>query len=221
MDAITGVSTASTQGASAADRKSTLTSDFDTFLQMLTAQARNQDPLDPLDASDYASQLATFSSVEQQVLTNDLLTEISASVAGSALERLRGWVGAEILAPVPAEFDGKPVAFRADIPEGATRAEIVARTASGAVVSRTVIEPVSGMATWAGLDGNGALLPAGRYALTVESYQEDEQVASNPAEIFVRISEARWDAGDGEAVLILPDGTELRESEAGGLRVTG
>ena len=210
MDAITSVSAATTQGASAASRRSTLTSDFDTFLQMLTAQAQNQDPLDPLDASDYASQLATFSSVEQQVLTNDLLTEISTSVAGSALERLRGWVGAEILAPVAAEFDGKPVTFRADIPEGATRAEIVARTASGTVVSRTAIDPVLGLGSWAGLDGKGTALPPGRYALSVESFQGDEKIASNPADVFVRVTEARWDA-EGEAVLTLPDGTELRE----------
>lgn len=54
-----------------------LTSDFDTFLRMLTVQMQNQDPLDPVDSADYAVQLATFSGVEQQVRTNELLTELS------------------------------------------------------------------------------------------------------------------------------------------------
>ena len=54
-----------------------LSSDFETFLQMLTAQARYQDPLEPIDSSEYASQLAQFSMVEQQVLSNDLLTSLT------------------------------------------------------------------------------------------------------------------------------------------------
>ena len=50
--------------------------DFTTFLEMLTVQLKNQDPMNPMESSDFAVQLATFSSVEQQVQTNDLLKEI-------------------------------------------------------------------------------------------------------------------------------------------------
>jgi len=56
---------------------SVISSDFETFLIMLTTQMENQDPLNPIESSDYAVQLATFSSVEQQVLTNDLLGTLS------------------------------------------------------------------------------------------------------------------------------------------------
>ncbi|WP_367648781.1 flagellar hook capping FlgD N-terminal domain-containing protein [Ruegeria arenilitoris] len=59
-----------------------LASDFVTFLKMLTIQARNQDPLKPLDASEYASQLAQFSMVEQQVQTNDLLSTLGQALGG-------------------------------------------------------------------------------------------------------------------------------------------
>ena len=41
--------------------------DFETFLKMLTTQIRNQDPLNPMEGSEFAVQLATFSGVEQQV----------------------------------------------------------------------------------------------------------------------------------------------------------
>ena len=41
--------------------------DFQTFLKMLTTQIKNQDPLNPMEGSDFAVQLATFSGVEQQV----------------------------------------------------------------------------------------------------------------------------------------------------------
>ena len=53
-----------------------VSSDFETFLKMLTVQMQNQDPLNPVDSSDYAIQLATFSGVEQQVKTNDLLASL-------------------------------------------------------------------------------------------------------------------------------------------------
>ena len=60
---------AAPQGA----EKPKISSDFETFLRMLTVQMQNQDPLNPIQSSDFAVQLATFSGVEQQVRTNDLL----------------------------------------------------------------------------------------------------------------------------------------------------
>ena len=50
--------------------------DFETFLKILTAQIQNQDPINPIDSSDYATQPAAFSSVEQRVLANSHLEKI-------------------------------------------------------------------------------------------------------------------------------------------------
>ena len=61
---------------------------------MLTAQARNQDPLEPMDSSEYASQLAQFSMVEQQVFTNDQLTGLANVLGGNAMSTMANWVGA-------------------------------------------------------------------------------------------------------------------------------
>ena len=46
------------------------------FLSLLTAQVQNQDPLEPLDATAFTEQLATFSALEQQVQSNKLLEGI-------------------------------------------------------------------------------------------------------------------------------------------------
>ncbi len=46
------------------ESSSNISADFETFLKMLTVQMQNQDPLNPVDSSDYATQLATFSGVE-------------------------------------------------------------------------------------------------------------------------------------------------------------
>ena len=43
---------------------------------MLTTQIKNQDPLNPMEGTEFAVQLATFSGVEQQVQTNQLLARL-------------------------------------------------------------------------------------------------------------------------------------------------
>jgi flagellar basal-body rod modification protein FlgD len=58
-----------------------ITADFQTFLQLLTTQLKNQDPLNPMESTEYATQLATFSGVEQQVRTNELLESLSSGYA--------------------------------------------------------------------------------------------------------------------------------------------
>lgn len=67
------------------------TVDYDSFLKLLIAQMKNQDPTNPTDATQYVSQLASFSSVEQQVKTNakldSLLNTSALSQAGVLIGR--------------------------------------------------------------------------------------------------------------------------------------
>ena len=71
--AVDAVTTAS--GASATGR-ARLAENFDTFLTLLTTQLQNQDPLSPVDSNEFTGQLTQMAGVEQQLLTNDLLTAI-------------------------------------------------------------------------------------------------------------------------------------------------
>ncbi len=57
---------------------------------MLTVQMKNQDPLNPIQSSDFAVQLATFSGVEQQVRTNELLSRLAEGFASSGMTGLSG-----------------------------------------------------------------------------------------------------------------------------------
>ena len=93
----------------ASSATSEISSDFETFLRMLTVQMQNQDPLNPVDSSDYAVQLATFSGVEQQVLTNDLLRGLAAQNGTAGLAQMANWVGMEARAVGAAYFNGAPV----------------------------------------------------------------------------------------------------------------
>ena len=64
--------------------------DYNTFLQLLVAEMKNQDPTKPMDSTQYVAQLATFSQVEQSVQTNTKLDQIMQSSALSQADALIG-----------------------------------------------------------------------------------------------------------------------------------
>src|SRR4051812_43519004 len=80
--AITGANPAATAAATAPGGdtstlgRARLAENFDTFLSLLTAQLKNQDPLSPLDSNQFTQQLTQMTGVEQQLLTNDLLKKL-------------------------------------------------------------------------------------------------------------------------------------------------
>ncbi len=104
----TALKTASTAGLtkSEQDRK-TIAQNFDQFLGLLTTQLRNQSPLDPLDANQFTQQLVQFSSVEQQLKTNDLLTKMAQNFGGS------GSSGGKLTAAAAASLIGTKVSVDA------------------------------------------------------------------------------------------------------------
>ena len=76
----------------AAGPRTRLSDNYDTFLVLLTAQLQNQDPLAPMDSTQFTQQLVQFSQVEQQIRTNEqlegLVGQYQAASAGAALSYL-------------------------------------------------------------------------------------------------------------------------------------
>ena len=90
VDATAKVNTSTplTDTTNSAQKKATL--NYDNFLQLLIAQMKNQDPTDPMDASEQVAQLATFSQVEQTIQTN---TKLDTLLANSSLTQASSYVG--------------------------------------------------------------------------------------------------------------------------------
>lgn len=219
MDAVTSATTpngssAALFGASGGDEP--LSSDFETFLKMLTAQMKNQDPLNPVDSTDYATQLATFSSVEQQVMTNDLLRNLEASLGGGALQQASSWIGMEALVRAPAFFDGSAIAIRPEYASNADNASLVVRDAAGSVVQRFSLDLQEDSLAWLGTDETGQTLPTGVYRFEVESYQGETLLDTQIAATYNRVTEVR---SDNDNVMVrLAGGSEMLSTRVEGLR---
>src|SRR5579872_4398386 len=61
---------------SSGDALGQLSSNFSTFLTLLTTQLKNQDPTSPMDSNQFTQQLVEFSQVEQQINTNSNLNTL-------------------------------------------------------------------------------------------------------------------------------------------------
>jgi flagellar basal-body rod modification protein FlgD len=77
MTTVAGTGAAGTQNTNSTSSSSSGSSlDYDDFLQLMVAQLQNQDPLNPTDSTEYMSQIAQFSSVEQSINTNSKLDQL-------------------------------------------------------------------------------------------------------------------------------------------------
>jgi flagellar basal-body rod modification protein FlgD len=221
MDQISQVAAgmAAGSGQKPASGASALSSDFETFLRMLTVQVQNQDPLNPVDSNDYATQLATFSSVEQQVLTNDLLGAIGTQLGIGSLQQVGAWIGMEALVRAPVRFEGDPITVRPTPHPSAESAELVVRNGNGAIIERIELSEGQDTLEWTGLDETGQPYPPGNYRFEVESTAEGVVIDTQLAQVFSRIEEVR---NDGGTVLVrMSDGSELVSTMVDGLRTAG
>ena len=197
-----------------------LASDFETFLTLLTAQMRNQDPLKPVESTEFVAQLASFSAVEQQIRTNDQLGAIFDAMVRGEGAGLADWIGREVRTEAARQHDaGAEIPVEVDPAPGATRAELVALDASGAELARQSVDPRATELLWAGRSGD-APLPAGRIRFEVAHFDDDQSLGRAPARTSAVVRELRFE--DGQSRLVI-EGGMLSPSEVSriGARSTG
>jgi flagellar basal-body rod modification protein FlgD len=90
MDVTATTSATAAQSAATSSDSSAASLDYDSFLKLLIAQMKYQDPTKPTDPSQFVSQLASFSSVEQAIKTNSKLDTMMTSLALTQAEGLVG-----------------------------------------------------------------------------------------------------------------------------------
>ncbi|WP_270725478.1 flagellar hook capping FlgD N-terminal domain-containing protein [Shimia sp. Alg240-R146] len=222
MDSVTSQTT-STAAASATANSSTassqgaISSDFETFLKMLTAQMQHQDPLNPTDSTEFASQLAQFSAVEQQVLTNETLSLVSQQLAAMGSSGMASWIGMEARVAGLAHFDGDtPVEIYPMANKLADEAYLIVKDSDGNEIDRVTIDPSAETVTWDGLDDSGNPHPEGNYVFQTLSKADGNELDTVLAESYTLINEAQ--ASTGGMVLIGVGGAKYLSADIVGLR---
>jgi len=163
--------TSNAAGAAAVRSRIGLADNFDAFLKLLTTQLENQDPLSPLDATQFTEQLVQFSGVEQAIRTNDALAQLIALTRADRVARAVDYLGAEVEAGAETVrlHDGSPAAVHYRLDQPAAKVVIGIYDESGRLVRTEEGEASAGAhaVAWDGRDQSGRRLPEGLYRVEV------------------------------------------------------
>jgi flagellar basal-body rod modification protein FlgD len=148
-------------------RKKDQTLGIDSFLTLMTAQLRNQDPLKPLEGTEFISQLATFGTVSgvQQMQTS--LERLAASLRSTQTLNGATMVGRDILASTDRfeHTEGGTVSGQIDVPPGTSALQLRITDSAGVVVREIQLSTDQGTQdfTWDGLRSDGTPAPSDEY----------------------------------------------------------
>lgn len=205
VDSISGAVAANTAAVKggAGSQQMFANGDFETFLRMLTAQLKNQDPMNPMQGSDFAVQLATFSGVEQQAQTNNLLKQLTEQMGGG-LGQLSGWIGKEVRTTAPVWFGNAPLTLDIAPDSRADSVQLITMTSSGREVLREEIGQGQGQVDWFGRSATGEKLADGQYLFRIESWQNGEKISEKDVGAYAPVIEA--ERSNGQVQLVLEGG---------------
>jgi len=204
-DAVNALAASGTE-AQTTKAKSTLAADFDAFLLLLTTQLKHQDPLSPLEPTEFTSQLVQFASVEQQIFQNSNLEKLLKVEQAKAISSLVDFIGTTVEAEgrkVPLENGNAE--FTYTMPVGAAKGTITIANGSGLTVFKTDADIAAGKHTfvWDGRNSFGIAQPSGTYSVLVSGLDAAGNLLPIPHTIWGRVTGANVE--NGQASLTLGD----------------
>lgn len=205
--------------ANAASAK--LSADYNSFLQLLTAQVANQDPLAPMDSSTFVTQLAQLSQVEQSIQTNTNLEQISARLSTTGALADLALVGREVtLSSDQLSLSGGAAEFSYEL--GQDAAEVSARILgpNGVQVRELRDLPKAGEkmqnVIWDGLADDGQPALDGVYTLELRAMKNDDTPVS--AVTFTQAMVEKLSFDTGASVLTLSNGSTVQAEQVVAVR---
>ena len=165
----TSSSSSSSASASSALASSQIAGNFQSFLQLLTTQLQNQNPLSPLDTNQFTQQLVEFAGVQQQLNTNDsLATLVSLQQTAQSTQAL-GFVGkTAVVKGSTAALTDSTATWQLSVPTAST-VNVSITGSNGQTVFTGTYNATAGNNqpfTWNGQGNDGTQYPDGNYTLT-------------------------------------------------------
>ena len=177
MSILSGIDTSSVDTSTKSGQsKQKLNEDMNQFLNMLVTQLQNQDPLDPMDANQFTTQLVQFASVEQQIQTNSNMESLLNVQQNAQVSSMVGYLG-KVVEAKGNEFQmlNNQAIMTYDLPKDAAKVTLSFQDKNGNTLYTAEGDTASGTHTVGG-DGStnsGAVAPDGAYKLVVDATDKD------------------------------------------------
>lgn len=202
--------------------KEQLNEDLNRFLKLLITQLQNQDPLEPMSATEFTSQLVQFAGVEQQINANANLEKLLKLQQTSQISSMVGFIGNAV------EARGNTVYLEDGVAEStytldvnADDITITVRNEAGLTVFTVDGEPGIGSHDflWDGKDKNGILQPDGAYIIIVSALDREDNLLDVSQTVSGRIIGAGAEDGVvslfmGDVVILMDDVISVKEPSA-------
>lgn len=165
----TAAAQSNTAASSGSSALASLGGNFTDFLNMLMTQLKNQDPTSPMDSNQFTSELVQFTSVEQQINTNNSLQNLIQYTQDGAMLQSAQMVGRQVAVTstqLPLQNGAAGLDYTAP---GAGPVAITVTDAAGNILDQQTVAAAKGRNTWSwnGQAPNGTQLPDGAYGVSV------------------------------------------------------
>ncbi len=191
---------------------SRLAGDYNSFLQLLTAQVSNQDPLKPMDSSTFVTQLAQLSQVEQTVKVNSNLEGISSQIASAGSLSEVQLIGRNVtVTGSQFKIDEGPARLGYTLAGEADQVAATIRDSNGSVVATMADLPTSRgvrhTIEWDGLDAQGEPIAPDNFTVEIVATNEDAEQVSYTGYVPAKVDSVL--IGEHVSELMLNTGEQL------------
>ncbi|PLX38513.1 MAG: flagellar hook capping protein [Hyphomicrobiales bacterium] len=178
-----------------------LAQNYDMFLELLTVQIKNQNPLEPMDADKFTDQLTQFSSVEQQITTNKNLETLISTMAASNLGTVVSYIGKEVeAAGETAILENGAANWSATVTEAATATVTIKNSAGATIYTEPVtLNKGTNSYQWDGRALTGGTAPDGQYTISFSAQNSTGKAVAVDTAFQGVVDEV--DFADGEPIL--------------------
>ena len=189
--------TAAAGGASSQSALSSLTDNYQSFLQMLLTQLQNQDPTSPMDSSQFTSELVQFAGVEQQINTNTNLTQLIQLTQDNTTVQSTALVGKQVQVTSSQLALQNGTAAIDFSPPSAEPVLLTVSNATGQALYSTTVNATQGANTWTwnGQTSAGITAPDGAYTVTAAAVASDGSTSALPFTVVGTVTGVQTSGG--------------------------
>jgi flagellar basal-body rod modification protein FlgD len=219
FDGLSGATSAAA-GTQAAGSQAKLNEDLNSFLNLLITQLKHQDPLEPMDATEFTSQLVQFASVEQQIYQNANLEQLLNLQQTSQVASMVDYLGTTIEATgQQINLENGQAEFTYTMGSGASAGTIIIRNEAGLSVFSADANAEFGKHnfTWDGNSNGGEPMPDGTYTINVTATDRGGEILDVTQTVFGRVTGAGVDNGAvtmymGDVAITMADVLSVKET---------